>query len=99
MALLAQLRPELVAPGQDEPAGRVDLDHLAAAPNGPLRAHQLPGSPGLPLAVLPGPDPELPGELGVEQRPPEFLRRRADVGDVHEPRISHRLLLQIVPSA
>ena len=50
---------------------------------------ELPRRAGTPLALAMTAEPILPGELGVGQRGPQLLRRRADVGHIDECRSSH----------
>ena len=65
---------------------RLDLEDLAAVADAAVGDHDPPGRAGLPLGFLPGLGPVLAGEFGVDQRLPQLLRRRADVGHVDESR-------------
>ena len=71
----------------------LDLENLAAVAEPAIGNHQPPGCARLPFAFLPRFAPVLPGKLGIDERVPQFLGRRANVGHVDESRIIHRFLL------
>src|SRR6266545_3187331 len=95
VAFLMEFRSAVVAPGEHQPAWRIDFQDLAAVGGPAVGNHDPPRGTRLPGAVLPGLEEVAAGELGVRERLPQLLRRRADVGHVDEARFSHCSLLPV----
>src|SRR6185437_7339358 len=90
IAFRLQLRLELVAPADHQPLVRNGLQNLAGIGRAAVLKLEAPWRARLEVAFGRDAEPEFPDCLRIGQRRPQLLRRRANVGDVHELRLAHR---------